>query len=162
MKMKTGSIVCTDIDIRTDLAMLSLSYPALLNKQTSVVRPEEVGKASGEFYTRYGDLENRIKEQYSLFAGRVSAATMRANQLRLYLSRCLCFDERPASTGIVRHRLARRSVRPSALIYWYRSANPYYRSQGLDIAGQQLSPSSNLRSRLYSAALLTTTRSTAL
>ena len=33
-----------------------------------------------------GDIENRIKEQYSLFAGRVSAATMRANQLRLYLS----------------------------------------------------------------------------
>jgi hypothetical protein len=30
--------------------------------------------------------QNRIKEQYSLFAGRVSAATMRANQLRLYLS----------------------------------------------------------------------------
>jgi hypothetical protein len=33
-----------------------------------------------------GEMENRIKEQYSLFAGRVSAATMRANQLRLYLS----------------------------------------------------------------------------
>ena len=31
-------------------------------------------------------MENRIKEQYSLFAGRVSGATMRANQLRLYLS----------------------------------------------------------------------------
>ncbi len=31
-------------------------------------------------------MENRIKEQYSLFAGRVSAATLRANQLRLYLS----------------------------------------------------------------------------
>jgi Transposase DDE domain group 1 len=37
-------------------------------------------------YCARGDLENRIKEQYSLFAGRVSAATMRANQLRLYLS----------------------------------------------------------------------------
>jgi hypothetical protein len=31
-------------------------------------------------------MENRIKEQYSLFAGRVSAASLRANQLRLYLS----------------------------------------------------------------------------
>jgi hypothetical protein len=39
-----------------------------------------------ELYCARGDLENRIKEQYSLFAGRVSAATMRANQLRLYLS----------------------------------------------------------------------------
>src|SRR6516225_3290196 len=33
-----------------------------------------------------GDMENRIKEQFSLFADRVSAETMRANQLRLYLS----------------------------------------------------------------------------
>jgi hypothetical protein len=31
-------------------------------------------------------MENRIKEQYSLFADRVSAETMRANQLRLYFS----------------------------------------------------------------------------
>jgi Transposase DDE domain group 1 len=39
-----------------------------------------------DLYCARGDMENRIKEQYSLFAGRVSAATMRANQLRLYLS----------------------------------------------------------------------------
>jgi Transposase DDE domain group 1 len=39
-----------------------------------------------ELYCARGDMENRIKEQYSLFAGRVSAATLRANQLRLYLS----------------------------------------------------------------------------
>ena len=39
-----------------------------------------------EFYCARGDMENRIKEQLSLFADRVSAATMRANQLRLYLS----------------------------------------------------------------------------
>jgi hypothetical protein len=31
-------------------------------------------------------MENRIKEQMSLFADRMSAETMRANQLRLYLS----------------------------------------------------------------------------
>ncbi len=39
-----------------------------------------------ELYCARGEMENRIKEQYSLFAGRVSAATLRANQLRLYLS----------------------------------------------------------------------------
>jgi hypothetical protein len=39
-----------------------------------------------ELYCGRGDMENRIKEQFSLFADRVSAATMRANQLRLYLS----------------------------------------------------------------------------
>lgn len=39
-----------------------------------------------ELYCGRGDMENRIKEQFNLFADRVSAATMRANQLRLYLS----------------------------------------------------------------------------
>jgi Transposase DDE domain group 1 len=39
-----------------------------------------------ELYCARGDMENRIKEQFALFADRVSAATMRANQLRLYFS----------------------------------------------------------------------------
>lgn len=39
-----------------------------------------------ELYCGRGDMENRIKEQFTLFADRVSAETMRANQLRLYLS----------------------------------------------------------------------------
>ena len=39
-----------------------------------------------ELYCARGDMENRIKEQFVLFADRVSAETMRANQLRLYLS----------------------------------------------------------------------------
>jgi hypothetical protein len=39
-----------------------------------------------ELYCARGEMENRIKEQMSLFAERVSTATMRANQLRLYLS----------------------------------------------------------------------------
>jgi hypothetical protein len=39
-----------------------------------------------ELYCGRGDMENRIKEQFSLFADSVSAETMRANQMRLYLS----------------------------------------------------------------------------
>jgi hypothetical protein len=39
-----------------------------------------------KLYCARGDMENRIKEQFSLFADRVSAETMRANQMRLYLS----------------------------------------------------------------------------
>jgi Transposase DDE domain group 1 len=39
-----------------------------------------------DFYCARGDMENRIKEQLSLFADRVSAETMQANQLRLYFS----------------------------------------------------------------------------
>jgi hypothetical protein len=39
-----------------------------------------------ELFCGRGDMENRIKEQFTLFADRVSAETMRANQMRLYLS----------------------------------------------------------------------------
>lgn len=39
-----------------------------------------------ELYCQRGEMENRIKEQLSLFAGRVSAESLRANQLRLYFS----------------------------------------------------------------------------
>jgi hypothetical protein len=39
-----------------------------------------------ELYCARGDMENRIKEQFWLFADRVSAETMRANQMRLYFS----------------------------------------------------------------------------
>lgn len=39
-----------------------------------------------ELYCARGDMENRIKEQFHLFADRVSTETMHANQLRLYLS----------------------------------------------------------------------------
>jgi hypothetical protein len=39
-----------------------------------------------DLYCERGEMENRIKEQLSLFAGRVSAQTLRANQLRLDFS----------------------------------------------------------------------------
>jgi hypothetical protein len=46
----------------------------------------EKQKLYQELYCARGDMENRIKEQFVLFADRVSASTMRANQLRLYFS----------------------------------------------------------------------------
>jgi hypothetical protein len=39
-----------------------------------------------KLYCARGEMENRIKEQFSLFASRVSAETLRANQVRLYFS----------------------------------------------------------------------------
>jgi hypothetical protein len=54
---------------------------------TSLTSDEYEGrKLYEEVYCARGDRENRIKEQFSLFADRVSAETMRANQMRLYLS----------------------------------------------------------------------------
>jgi Transposase DDE domain group 1 len=54
---------------------------------TSLMRETWEAQALYEqLYCARGDMENRIKEQFSLFADRVSAETMRANQMRLYLS----------------------------------------------------------------------------
>jgi hypothetical protein len=54
---------------------------------TSLSAQAWAGKALyEELYCARGDMENRIKEQFSLFADRVSTETMRANQMRLYLS----------------------------------------------------------------------------
>lgn len=39
-----------------------------------------------DLYCARGEMENRIKEQFSLFADRVSAETMRADQMRMYFS----------------------------------------------------------------------------
>jgi hypothetical protein len=39
-----------------------------------------------KLYCERGEMENRIKEQMEMFADRLSTETMRANQLRLYLS----------------------------------------------------------------------------
>ena len=39
-----------------------------------------------KLYCARGDMENRIKEQLSLFADRISTETMRGNQLRMYFS----------------------------------------------------------------------------
>jgi hypothetical protein len=39
-----------------------------------------------DLYCARGDMENRIKEHLSLFADRVSAETMQANQIRIYFS----------------------------------------------------------------------------
>ena len=46
----------------------------------------EKQKLYQELYCARGDMENRLKEQFVLFADRVSASTMRANQQRIYLS----------------------------------------------------------------------------
>lgn len=54
---------------------------------TSLVGPEWEARALYEdLYCARGEMENRIKEQLSLFADRVSTEMMRANQMRVYLS----------------------------------------------------------------------------
>jgi hypothetical protein len=54
---------------------------------TSLGKPEWSAQALYEqLYCARGEMENRIKEQLSLFSDRLSTETMRANQLRLYFS----------------------------------------------------------------------------
>lgn len=50
------------------------------------VRAFTAAKLYEELYCARGEMENRIKEQLSLFADRMSTQTLRANQLRLYFS----------------------------------------------------------------------------
>ena len=62
-----------------------------------------------DFYCARGDMENRIKEQQlDLFADRTSAATMRANQLRLYLS---------SAAYMLMHALRRLGLKGTALAH---------------------------------------------
>src|SRR3990170_31490 len=54
---------------------------------TSLGKAEWLAQALYEqLYCARGEMENRIKEQLSLFSDRLSTETMRANQLRLYFS----------------------------------------------------------------------------
>ena len=62
-----------------------------------------------DFYCARGDMENRIKEQQlDLFADRTSAATMRANQLRLYLS---------SAAYMLMHALRRLGLKDTAMAH---------------------------------------------
>ena len=118
------------------------------------------GKLYEQLYCARGDMENRIKEQYSLFAGRVSAATMRANQLRLYLSAAayllLSAFRRLALVGtgsMQDHPLTAAS---------HRCPGTRDGSQGLDLDCEQLSALACLRSGPPAVALLKETGSTVL
>src|SRR3712207_4106234 len=71
-------------------------------------------------YRARGDMENRVKEcQLDLFAGRTSAATMRANQLRLWFASMayvlLCALRRigPAHNPVRRGHLRQPPPRPA-------------------------------------------------
>ncbi len=59
-----------------------------------------------QLYCARGDMENRIKEQFSLFADRVSAETMRANQLAsVFLGSGLCAGQRIPAAWIESNRV---------------------------------------------------------
>lgn len=93
-----------------------------------------------QLYCARGDMENRIKEQLSLFSDRLSTETMRANQLRLYLSslayvlvhalRRLALQGSPwaqAQVGTIRLRLLKiaAQVRVTARRVWVRYSSAY-------------------------------------
>ncbi len=60
---------------------LSWHYHVFVTNDDATPAPELVG-----WHLQHAAMENRIKEQLSLFSDRLSTETMRANQLRLYLS----------------------------------------------------------------------------
>lgn len=93
-----------------------------------------------ELYCARGEMENRIKEQLSLFSDRLSTETMRANQLRLYFSslayvlihalRRLALqgtEWAQAQVGTIRLRLLKLAaqVRITARRVWIRYSSAY-------------------------------------
>src|SRR5579864_2030778 len=93
-----------------------------------------------QLYCARGEMENRIKEQFSLFSDRLSTETMRANQLRLYFSslayvlvhalRRLALqgtEWAQAQVGTIRLRLLKLAaqVRITARRIWIRYSSAY-------------------------------------
>jgi len=109
-----------------------------------------------ELYCARGDMENRIKEQYSLFAGRVSAATLRANQLgSVSLGGRLCADECLSPARACGHSLGAGTMRDHPFpVAPHRRSGAHHGAQGLDLYRQQLSALACLRSSPSTVALL--------
>jgi hypothetical protein len=77
-----------------------------------------------QLYCARGEMENRIKEQLSLFSDRMSTETMRANQLRLYFS---------SLAYVLMHALRRLALRGTE---WARAQVGTIRLRMLKIAAQ--------------------------
>ena len=90
-----------------------------------------------QVYCARGEMENRIKEQQlCLFADRTSSATMRANQLRLYLSTfAYRADEHRAGGGPGRHGHGQGAMlhHPPQAVQ-DRRRDPHHHAQGVAVA----------------------------
>jgi len=101
----------------------------------------EKQKLYEELYCARGDMENRIKEQFVLFADRVSASTMRANHTaHLFFRHGLHADERSAPAGASIDGVSNRASRynPAQAPQDWRAGSGHG-SQGVGPDGQQLS-----------------------
>jgi hypothetical protein len=119
---------------------------------TSLTNEEWKAQALYEdLYCERGNMENRIKEQFSLFADRMSTETMRANQMRLYLS---------SMAYILLSGLRRLGLKGTELVddphktAEDRCADPCDGSQSLGFDGLQLSLARALPAGLLEPALL--------
>jgi hypothetical protein len=92
-------------------------------------------------------MENRIKEQQlMLFADRTSAATLRANQLRLYYSSvAYVLLAALRRLGLAGTALARAMHHDPSHAHQDRRAHSHHRAQGLARAREWLSPCRALR-----------------
>jgi hypothetical protein len=112
---------------------------------TSLTKSEVDGRSLYEdVYCARGDMENRIKEQQlGLFADRTSAETMRANQLRLWISRRgVRAHFGPAPIGSGGDGLGRRAMRhdsPQAVENRRSSASDGAQSMAVTVGGVSLS-----------------------
>src|SRR4051812_3046485 len=85
-----------------------------------------------QLYCGRGEMENRIKEQFSLFSDRTSTAYLRSNQLRLYLSSIayllLEAFRRLGLNGTAMARAQCQTIRLKLLRWAHWCASPYAKS----------------------------------
>ena len=100
-----------------------------------------------ELYCERGEMENRIKEQLSLFAYRVSAETMRANQLRVYFAAmAYVLTARTAAVGTERDGVGTGAGDDDpAAAAEDRRADPDQCAEGVAVDGVELSVAAAVR-----------------
>src|SRR3954447_22501508 len=112
-----------------------------------------------ELYCARGDMENRIKEQFVLFADRVSAATMRQSTPALSVGDGLFAGVRAAPFGTASHPFGPRASRhDSFAVAQDRRADSRDSAQGLGPDEQQLPAANSLQPGSSATALLNSWR----
>src|SRR5438270_10379975 len=110
-----------------------------------------------QLYCGRGEMENRIKEQFSLFSDRTSTAYLRSNQLRLYLSSiAYLLLEALSAIGSERHCNGQGAVpnHPAQTAQGGRTG-ARHRTQGLGVVLQRLPGPGAVRPCLSATPLLT-------
>ncbi len=117
-----------------------------------------------DLYCKRGEMENRIKEQLSPSAGRVSAEAMRANQWRMdFAAMAYVLMHGPRRLGLKGTELERAQATTIRLrLLKHRGADPDYGAPGVAVDGFQFSAAEAVWAGVGGATLLKAARARAI